>query len=172
VSVGTDGEGTDSDFAEYAAARWPVLLRSAVFLGCSPPEAEDLVQTTLLRCYTSWRKVARADHRDAYVSRVLVNAFRESRRRRWWGERPAGDDLPDVAIADGTDALADSASVRRALDGLATGQREVVVLRYYLQLSERETADALRIPPGTVKSRLSAALKHLATTLEPSPEEH
>jgi RNA polymerase sigma-70 factor (sigma-E family) len=173
VSVGTDGESTDSDFAEYAAARWPVLLRSAVFLGCSAPEAEDLVQTTLLRCYTSWRKVALADHRDAYVSRMLVNAFRESRRRRWWGERPIGDPTElDVAVPDGTDDLADTASVRRALAGVPVPQREVVVLRYYLQLSERETADALRIPPGTVKSRLSAALKHLATALEPSPEEH
>lgn len=172
MSVGTDRQDTDGDFAEYAAARWPALLRSAVFLGCSPQEAEDLVQTVLLRCYTSWRKVARADHRDAYVSRVLLNAFRESRRRRWWGEQPAGDDLPEVVVPDDTDTLADTASVRRALADLSAQQREVVVLRYLLQLSERETADALRIPPGTVKSRLSTALKHLATALEPSPEEH
>lgn len=165
------GVSTDADFAEYAAARWPTLLRSAVFLGCTPAEAEDLAQTTLLRCYASWRKVARAEHRDAYVSRVLLNAFRESRRRRWWGERPAGDDLPDVAVADGTDLVAETESVRRALAGLSTAHREVVVLRYYLQLSERETADALRIPPGTVKSRHSHALRHLAAALQPSPEE-
>lgn len=166
MSVGSDR--TDRDFEEYAAARWPVLLRSAVFLGCSPTEAEDLAQTTLLRCYTSWRTVAAAEHRDAYVSTVLLNAFRESRRRRWWGERPTAE-LPDVAVPDGTDALADVATVRGALAGLSAQQREVVVLRYYLQLSERETADALAVPPGTVKSRLSTALRHLAAALEPEP---
>ena len=167
-------DSRDADFAEYAAARWPVLLRSALFLGCSPSEAEDLAQTTLLRCYASWRKVARADNRDAYVSRVMLNAFRESRRRRWWGERPTAElsESPDLVADDGTEEHAGADVVRRALAGLSATHREVVVCRYYLQLSERETADALRIPPGTVKSRLSAALRHLAAALEPTHGDH
>ena len=80
--------GVDPDFATYAAARWASLVRSAVFLGCSREDAQDLAQVTLLRCYVSWAKVQRADDRDAYVYRVLLNCLRDSRRRRWWGERP------------------------------------------------------------------------------------
>lgn len=160
----------DDDFTAFAAARWPRLLRSAVFLGCSAAEAEDLAQSTLLRCYLAWPKVERAANRDAYVSTVLVNGFRESRRRRWWGERPT-ETLPEAVAPDHGHEVTETDAVRRALTALTPSQREVVVLRYYAALSERETADALGIPPGTVKSRLSAALKHLATTLDPTAGE-
>jgi DNA-directed RNA polymerase specialized sigma24 family protein len=77
----------DQEFSEYAGARWRHLVHAAILLGCSVEEAEDLAQATLLRCYTSWPKVAGAAHRDAYVTKVLLNAFRASRRRRWWRER-------------------------------------------------------------------------------------
>jgi RNA polymerase sigma-70 factor (sigma-E family) len=152
----------DGDFAAYAAARWGALVRSAVFLGCSPEEAEDLVQTTLLRCYVSWRTVERADNRDAYVYRMLLNAQRDSRRRRWWGERPT-DVLPDgEPVGDAAEAHAVADAVHRALGDLTKASREVVVLRYFARLSEQQTAQVLGIPPGTVKSRLSRALAHLA----------
>ena len=152
----------DSDFADYASARWHTLLRSAVLLGCSLSEAEDLAQTTLMRCYVSWSKVARATNRDAYVSRVMINAHRDGHRRRWRSERPVAD-VPDVPIDDETTTSDGVDAVRRALSGLGARHREVVVLRYYLQLSERETATALNIAPGTVKSRLSRALDQLST---------
>ena len=153
------------DFTTYVAARWTTLVRSAVFLGCSLEEAQDLVQTTLMKSYVAWGRVSRADDRDGYVYRVLLNAFRDSRRRRWWGERPTAD-LPDTdARTHSPDATADvdvADAVHRALDGLDPQFREVVVLRYFANLGEQQTATALRIPVGTVKSRLSRALKHLA----------
>jgi DNA-directed RNA polymerase specialized sigma24 family protein len=74
---------TDEDFSAYAAARWSALVRSAVFLGCRIEEAEDLVQTTLVKCYSAWRRVEKADNRDAYVYRMLLNNQRDSRRRHW-----------------------------------------------------------------------------------------
>jgi RNA polymerase sigma-70 factor (sigma-E family) len=153
----------DADFTAFAAARWPALVRSAVFLGCGLEEAEDLVQTTLVKCYTAWRRVDRADNRDAYVFRVLLNAHRDSRRRHWWREQPT--DLADErrTTADTTEQLAITDAVERALGDLGAGHREVVVLRYYAQLTEQQTADVLGIPPGTVKSRLSRALAQLAT---------
>ena len=152
----------DGDFSAYASARWGSLVRSAVFLGCSLDEAHDLVQTTLLRCYTAWRRVAKADNRDAYVYRMLVNCHRDSRRRRWWGEQPTAIPADGPSRGDPTNAVAVTDAVHRALADLSKVNREVVVLRYYAHLSEQETAEALGIAAGTVKSRLSRALTQLA----------
>ncbi|CAN5560533.1 SigE family RNA polymerase sigma factor [soil metagenome] len=148
-------------FSEYAEARWRTLVRSAVLLGCDLHEAEDLAQATLLRCYVKWAQVERAADRDAYVARILVNLHRQSRRRRWWREQPT-QVLPEEAVGDRTGDVDGTETVRLALAGLSVEHREVVLLRVHLQLSERQTADALRIAPGTVKSRLSRALARLA----------
>ncbi len=151
----------DTDFAGYARDAWPTLVRSAVFLGCTPHEAEDLAQTTLVRCYTAWPTVARADDRTAYVFRMLVNCLRDSKRRRWWGERPS-ERLPERAAPDETARVDTADAVHRALAGLSKPNRDVVVLRYFAGLTERQTAAALGVPSGTVKSRLSRSLAHLA----------
>jgi RNA polymerase sigma-70 factor (sigma-E family) len=155
----------DTEFATYAENAWPSLVRSAVFLGCRLPEAEDLAQTTLARCYAAWAKVRAADNRDAYVYRVLVNSLRDSRRRRWWGERPT-EDLPEGRATGRSDEMADvdtADAIHRALAGLSKVNRDVVVLRYFAQLNEQQTAQALGVPAGTVKSRLSRALRQLAS---------
>ncbi len=95
-------------------------MRSAVLLGCTPEEAHDLAQTTLVRCYTAWDKVRRADDRDAYVYRMLLNCHRDGRRRRWWGERPT-ETLPDRAVADFTSGVDVVDAVQRALGVAGTG---------------------------------------------------
>lgn len=152
----------DTEYDDYVLARWPAPVRAAVGLGCDPDEARDLAQTTLLRCYIAWRKVRKAGDRDAYVYRILVNCFRDSHRRHWWGEVPTAD-LPDRGSTDDPTVDADLAdAVRRALADLDEGQRAVVVLRYFAHLSEQQTASVLGIAPGTVKSRLSRALARLA----------
>jgi RNA polymerase sigma-70 factor (sigma-E family) len=154
----------NEEFTEYASAHWRWLVRSAVLLGCTFHEAEDLAQTTLMGCYVSWAKVVRATDQDAYVAKVLINSYRQSRRRHWWGERPTAQ-LPDVARhADATAAVDGTETVRRALACLTPAHREVVLLRFYMQLTERQTAEALGISPGTVKSRLSRALEQLSAS--------
>jgi len=80
----------DAEFSDYAAARWRALVRTGVLLGCDVVEAEDLAQQTLLRCYLKWGSVVRATNREAYVARLQLNLVRQSRRRRWWGERATG----------------------------------------------------------------------------------
>jgi RNA polymerase sigma-70 factor (sigma-E family) len=157
----------DEEFARFVDERWPVLVRSAVLLGCAPPEAEDLVQTALVRCYVAWDKVSRAGNRDAYVYRVLVNCHHDSHRRRWWRERPT-EKLPEIPDDDRTGQVDDADAVRRALSRLSPAHREVVVLRYYAHLGEQQIADALGIAPGTVKSRLSRALTQLSSDLDVS----
>ena len=151
----------DDDFSDWVGARWPRLVRSAVLLGCVPAEAEDLVQTTLERCLVNWQKVRLAEDRDAYVYRVLVNAFISSRRRRWIGERPTAA-VPDRSGPDETVSVDERDAVMRALDQLTVDQRTAVVLRYYSHLGEKQIAAALGVAPGTVKSRLSRALQSLA----------
>lgn len=148
------------DFDAYVAARWARLVRVAVLLGADVHEAEDLVQTALVRCLVRWRRVQRADDVDAYVHRVVVTTFLSARARRWTGERPT-EHLPESAVEEpGHD---DRDVVRRALAALPVDQRAVVVLRHHLDLSERQTAETLGIAPGTVKSRLSRGLRALAT---------
>ncbi|GAA3244350.1 SigE family RNA polymerase sigma factor [Dactylosporangium siamense] len=152
----------DENFSAYAGARWPALVRSAVLLGCTVQDAEDLAQTALMRCYVSWAKVMKAGDRDAYVYRILVNAHHDSRRRRWWGEKPAAD-VPERAAPDDATGSVDTAdTVRRALSGLSRVNREVIVLRYYAHLSDPQIAEALGIAPGTVKSRAARALTQLS----------
>jgi RNA polymerase sigma-70 factor (sigma-E family) len=151
----------DDDFGEYVAARWTGLVRSAVLLGCSAPEAEDLVQTVLERCLLKWDKVRMAEDRNAYVHRMLINLFLSARRRRWTGERPTAV-LPEQTILDQTAGVDDSDAVMRALERLTSEQRAAVVLRYYAHLSEQQMASVLGVAPGTVKSRLARALKTLA----------
>jgi RNA polymerase sigma-70 factor (sigma-E family) len=150
------------DFTTYVADRRTRLVRTAVLLGCPLPDAEDVVQAALLKCYRSWRRVARADRPDAYVHRVLVTTLADARARRWHGELPT-ETLPEAV--DDSD-LASGIAVRRALAALSPEHREVLVLRYYADLSERDTAAALGIAPGTVKSRTSRALAALAPLVE------
>ncbi|TCO23248.1 RNA polymerase sigma-70 factor (sigma-E family) [Kribbella steppae] len=149
------------DFSEYVAARWPSLVRSAVLLGCTHAEAQDLVQTALERCLMKWGKVQAADDRDAYVHRVLINIFLSGRRRRWTSEKPTAT-LPEQAGSDHTTSIDDADAVMRALDRLPSDQRTAVVLRYYAHLSEQQMASVLDVAAGTVKSRLSRAVKTLA----------
>lgn len=155
------GMSRNDEFGEYVAARWPRLVRAAVLLGCSPAEAADVVQTALMRCLVHWRTVERADDRDAYVHRVLVNTFTSSRRRHWTREH-ARAVMPETPSLDHTVVIDTADAVLRSLDRLNRDQRTAVVLRYYAHLSEQQMAAVLGVATGTVKSRLSRSLKVLA----------
>jgi RNA polymerase sigma-70 factor (sigma-E family) len=150
----------DEEYSAFVAARWPALVRSAVLLGCSANEAEDLVQSTLVKCYVSWDKVAKASNQDGYVYRIMLNTHR-SNHRRSWREQPS-DRLPESVPTDSSEAFGLADTVRGALSGLSLDSRAVVVLRFFADFTDQQTADVLAIPVGTVKSRLSRALSRLA----------
>lgn len=152
---------SDEDFSVFVESRWGRLVRSAVLLGCSSSEAEDIVQSALVRCLVHWPKVRGADDPDAYVHRVLINTFTSARRRRWIRERAVAR-LPERPSPDRTGEVDMADAVVRALQRLAVEQRTAVVLRYYAGLSEGQMAGVLGVAPGTVKSRLSRALKVLS----------
>lgn len=146
------------EFDEYVAARRSALVRSAVLLGCAVSDAEDVVQTALLKCHRHWKRVARADRPDAYVYRVLVNTLLDARARRWQAETPT-ESLPETVVeSDMTAGLV----VRAALTRMRPERRELLVLRYYADLSEADIAAVLGVAPGTVKSRAARALRELA----------
>ena len=141
-----------------------LLLRSAWLLTGNWASAEDLVQTSLLQSWLHWDEI-KADTPDFYVRRVLMNTFLSGQRRRWTRERPTAG-LPDRP---GTDELTSSelrVVIWRALSGLPARQRAVVVLRYFNDLSEAQTAQALGCSVGTVKSQTSRALARLRSIPE------
>jgi RNA polymerase sigma-70 factor (sigma-E family) len=152
----------DAAFEQYAAAHWRRLVRAGVLLGCDVPEAEDLAQQTLLRCYLKWRHVQRADDRDAYVARIQINLLRQSRRRKWWGETAV--EVPEAPVDDATGQVDDADALTRALGTLPEAQRQAIVLRYYLHLTEQQIAAVAGVAPGTVKSRISRAMTALAAS--------
>jgi RNA polymerase sigma-70 factor (sigma-E family) len=151
----------EAAYADFVTGHWRDLVRAAVFLGAEHHEADDLVQTVLVRCYTNWDKVSAATNSEAYVYRMLLNALRDVRRSHWWRSR--GLSVTEQPTEDNTEAIATADAVHRAMAGLSRVNREVVVLRYFVQLSEAQTAATLGVATGTVKSRLSRALAHLAT---------
>ena len=151
---------SDDGFTSYMAARWPILVRSLVTLGCEPHEAEDVAQTALMRCYASWDRVCRADDLDAYVFRTVLNVWNKSRRRRWWGERPV-ELLPERLGPEDADLADTRAAIEHALSGLSPEHRAVLTLRFVADLSEHQTATALRVPVGTVKSRTARAIEQV-----------
>ena len=151
-----DHEGFDA----YMAARWPTLVRSLILLGCLPDEAEDIVQTALVRCLTSWGRVRRADDIDAYVYRTVLNCWAKSRRRRWWGEQPT-EELPEQHADDPAETVLLRRALVEALDRLSEEHRTVLVLRFVADLTEAQVASTLGIPVGTVKSRAARALDRI-----------
>lgn len=157
----------DEEFSQYAGSRWPQLVRSAVFLGARPADAEDVAQGVLAQVWRSWHRVSQAEDPDAYVYRMLVNHLNSLRRRRWVGEQPT-DQHTSHALVDQTAPAPDGAvterdQVLRVLAALPAEQRQVLVLRYIADLSERQAAAALGVATGTVKSRASRGLSAIRT---------
>lgn len=148
----------------YVAARSPALLRTAYLLTGNRADAEDLLQTALAKTYLAWDRIRERDAIDAYVRRVMVNTQTSWWRRRKVDEYPT-DDVPERAGSrDATDDLALHDALWTALAELPKRQRAMVVLRYYEDLSEAETAHVLGVSVGTVKSTTSRALAKLRDT--------
>jgi len=149
---------TDSeDFDAFVAARYGGLVRTAYLLTQDRQLAEDLVQTTLAKCWLVWKRIEGGDPLP-YVRRTLVNTYTSWWRRKWNSEYPT-DELPEV-LAHGA-AVEASADLAEALRRLPKRMRAVIVLRFYEDLTEAETARLLNCSVGTVKSQTSRALAKL-----------
>jgi RNA polymerase sigma-70 factor (sigma-E family) len=150
----------DEEFSSYMAARQASLLRTAYLLTGDRATAEDLTQTAFAKLYLSWDKVRDAGALDGYVRRILVNENNSLWRRAWKRREHSTDDLPEAPVHDEYDDGV-GAALWAHVQTLPPKQRSVVVLRYYEELSEAETAAALGISVGTVKSQASRAIAGL-----------
>jgi len=162
-------------FDEFVATRSTRLLRTAYLLTHDRALAEDLVQTSLAKAWFAWARIE--GQPDAYVRRVMVNTYSSWWRRRWNGEEATAE-LPERGVGSGHRPaddvrVDDRTDLWRALARLPRRQRAVVVLRFYEDLSEAETAEIMQCSVGTVKSQASRALAKLRIdpTLAPNSDE-
>jgi RNA polymerase sigma-70 factor (sigma-E family) len=144
----------EGSFAAYVAERRPALVRTAYLLCGDAHLAEDLVQTALVKAVGHWRRIA--DHPEPWLRKVIVNDH-ISRWRRHRGRERLTDVVPDAVAGE----VGRDLDLAAALAGLAPRQRAVIVLRYYEDLTEAETARLLGVSVGTVKSQHRDALARL-----------
>lgn len=153
----------DAEFTEFVQAASASLLRAALVLLDSREDAEDALQVTMLRTYRRWDRAKEAPL--AYARAVLVNACRE----RWRHLRRHPEISQDVGELANVVSFAEAVDRRhvlvRALRRLPAIQREVLVCRYLLDATVAETATALDIAEGTVKSAASRGLEQLRQLL-------
>ena len=147
---------------EFLHTSYPRLVAAVALVCESRPVAEDAVQEALLRAWERSEKGEEIESLEGWVTTVALNLAR-SGVRRIRSERRARTRLASAAV--GEPPSADRIDVDRALAALPRRQREVAVLRYYLQLSTREVATALELDEGTVKSTLFRARAALAQAL-------
>jgi RNA polymerase sigma-70 factor (sigma-E family) len=154
----------DQEFDAYVVASGPRLKRMAYLLTGDLATAEDLLQTAYAKALPHWSRIRTYDDPDAYLRRVMVNS-RTSMWRRLRDREVLTRDVPDTPVDDMTAVHAETDDLRRALAALAPRQRAAVVLRFYCDLSEAQTAAVLGVSVGTVKSLTSRGLSRLRTAV-------
>jgi len=160
-----DDTAVDAAFSAYVAARRDVVRRTAYLLCGNWHTADDLTQTAFVKLYGAWHRVRDKGALDAYVRSVLVRATVDESRRPWRREK-AVDAVPDnPAPSDIASTVTDRAVVRAALAAVPSGQRAVLVLRYFEGLDVAATAAALGCSEGNVKSQTARGLVALRAAL-------
>lgn len=167
---GVDHKAEDEEFAAFYERARAMCLRAVYAAVGDWPRAEDATAEAFARAYASWRKVSRHPAPHAWVVRTALNThvswWRRHRREVAWDTSHDAEDR-------GTDSAQVDRQIMRALQALPARQREVVVLRIFLDLDTKTTARALGVAPGTVMTHLSRALTALHAALAPSTrQEH
>src|SRR5262245_57843848 len=153
------------DFASFVRARTSALLRTAFLLTGDQHLAEDLVQSALTRTHRAWRRLHETDHAEAYTRRAMYHL-----QVSWWRHNRITESLrgevPEprhAEVRNENDRTDTRLALLAALRKLSSGQRAVLVLRYFDDCSEAETAEMLGVSVGTVKSQTKRALDRLRT---------
>ena len=159
-----DAVASFEDFVDGSSAR--LFTMALLLTGQQRPDAEDLLQGVLERAYRRWRRICRNGDPEPYVRQMLVHAavdrWRQRRHRR---EEPLTVGASPAA-GDQASEIADRDLLLRALARLPAGQRAVLVLRYFCDLSEAQTAATLGCSVGSVKKQASRALATMRAAVE------
>ncbi|ALG10151.1 SigE family RNA polymerase sigma factor [Kibdelosporangium phytohabitans] len=149
----------DTAFADYFAARSDAMRRTAYLLCGDWHRAEDLVQVAFTKLYLAWKRIAKREAMDAYARQTLVRTFLSERRLGWFRKESVASEHADVPITGyGPE---DRMVLQEALKQVPPGQRAVLVLRYWEDMSVDETAHVLNCSTGTVKSQAARGLQTL-----------
>jgi RNA polymerase sigma-70 factor (sigma-E family) len=154
------GVDRSEQFDAFVAARSGGLLRLARML--RPGDAEDLLQTALLKTWLRWRQLGdpTPDEAAAYTRTVMCRLAARWQRRFWRNELPSSHALPERATGS-DESLLTGPALLTAMQRLPPRWRVIVVLRFAEDLSERQVADAVGCSIGTVKSSTARALERL-----------
>lgn len=163
VDSGSTAPPDAVSFEGFVASRSAALWRSAYLLTGDEQKAEDLLQTALTKTWRHWSSIARDGAVEGYVRRAMATTYTDWWRRKWNAEIPTAS-LPDTAASPGVDDAVVRGDVIAALAALTRGQRAVIVLRYFDDLTEQQTAEALNCSVGTVKSQASRAMAVLRSS--------
>jgi RNA polymerase sigma-70 factor (sigma-E family) len=157
-------------FSEFVEARSGSLFRTAYLMVGDHQLAQDLLQEALVKTLVAWPRLRDRDNVEAYTRRIVVTTSISWRRRRSFHERPS-DTLPEPVGNDPAEEMVTHDAVVAALLTVPPRQRAAIVLRYYQDLTEAQTAEVLGCSVGAVKSQVAAGLKRLRPTLGRSFEE-
>jgi RNA polymerase sigma-70 factor (ECF subfamily) len=162
--VGPDAPRT-ALFLALADRELARAFRTAGFILGNAADAEEVTQDAILRAWNAWPRMRDTDRFGTWFERILVNACLDRIRRRHGVRLVALDAAPELSGADPFAALFSRDDIGRALAALPPDQRAVVVLRFWRDLSLQDIAERLRLPLGTVKSRLHYGLRDLRSAL-------
>ena len=154
----------DAGFERFVVDASPGLLRSAYLLTRDRGDAEDLLQTALIRTMRRWQSITGSPLAYTFVALVNLSHDRRRARRRRPHQVPEWE-AGDVPAADPIARLLERDLVVRAAGDLSAAQREVLACRFLLDMSIAETASALSMPQGTVKSHCARALARMREIL-------
>ncbi|MGW6278464.1 SigE family RNA polymerase sigma factor [Kribbella sp. NPDC055071] len=152
----------ETEFTEFVVVAARRMRRTAYLMCGDRHQAEDAVQDALVRIYRRWSHLRRSEGLMGYAHRAVVTAVLDQSRRRW--RREVVREVDAIVVTEPYDAVAvvdNRAVVVQALSALPARQRACVVLRYYADFSIEQTADALGIGAGSVKSQTSRGLAQL-----------
>jgi RNA polymerase sigma-70 factor (sigma-E family) len=147
-------------FTEFMSARSASLFRTAYLIVGDHQLAQDLLQESLIKTYVAWPRLRDVSKAEGYTRKTIVTTAISWRRRRSFHERPT-DLLPDTAVPDAGEEVTTHASLVAQLRTLPPRQRAAIVLRYYEDLSEAQTADVMGCSVGAVKSHVFTGLGRL-----------
>lgn len=154
-----------AEFAEFVEARSTALHRAAYLMVGDVTLAQDLVQEALTKTYVAWPRLRDPRNAEAYTRKAITTTAISWFRRKGWSHERSTETLPERPHADHSAQVERSVWLWECLQRLPVRQRAAIVLRYYEDLTEAQTAETMGCAVGTVKSQVSAGLAKLRTQL-------